>query len=286
VSDSLNHFNSPFGATELDCALGASGKAFPTWAELTVGLSKVYPGVEGPTVADLVSAGWLEPCISDKQRLRKPPLCPSTKWVRLHAIPEELSKVADTSFSPGPLVSYYEGPITNTTPGAAVCVADLHKVITSPPRSLRERADAARAAYQRHGKCAEYKAKKCGLDYFTAGGTFTSRKDAAVLEPSGLLTLDFDELGSRVTEARAQLLADTALAPALALVFISPSGDGLKAVLAADPRHTRAENYNRLAQHLTHRYGWGPTLDKKTADISRACFLSYDPAAWLAPAYA
>ena len=164
-------------------------------------------------------------------------------------------------------------------------MADLHSVIVAPPRGLRERVCDARTEYQLNGKTPLYTKLKCRLDYFSSGGIFSQRADEAVLVESGLYTLDFDKLNGRVAEAREQLLTDAALGPALALVFVSPSGDGLKAVLAGDPRRSRVNNYERMARHLIRRYGWGPTLDSKTADISRACFMSHDPTAWLAPDY-
>lgn len=184
------------------------------------------------------------------------------------------------------LISYFVGPITQTAPRASITAAQLHAVIVNPPAYLRERACAARAEYAANGKSTHYKKLKCDLDYFTAGGTFTHRQDKSLITESGLLTLDFDELGGRVDEVRAALLADAAIAQALVLVFVSPSGDGLKAVLAADPHYSRVRNYACLARYLASRYSWGITLDRKTADISRACFLSHDPTAWLAPAYA
>lgn len=184
------------------------------------------------------------------------------------------------------LISYFVGPITKTTPRASITATQLHAVIVNPPAYLRKRVSAARAEYEANGKGIPYHELKCKLDYFTAGGTFTQRGDKFLIAESGLLVLDFDELDGRVEEVRAALLTDAALSQALVLVFISPSGDGLKAVLAADPRYSRVRNYACLRRYLTSCYGWGITLDKKTADVSRACFLSHDPTAWLAPAYA
>ena len=273
-----------FDADALTCALALAGNT-PTPDELTAALATMYPAGDAPTVAGLLAAGRLVPAISGRSRLRVPPLTNAELSRRLAELPPP--EPTETAAPGGPLIGYFRGPITNTTPHAAVTPAQVHRVLTKPPTDLRVRADAARAEYAAHGKSAHYRELKNGLDYFTAGGTFApTRADANLTTAAGLLTLDFDELAGQVAEARAALLADEALAPALVLLFVSPSGDGLKAVLAADPRHDRATNYRRLGQHLTRRYGWGPTLDKKTADVSRACFLSHDPTAWLAPAYA
>lgn len=269
-------------------------EAQPTRAVLLANLAAGWPdadaGTHGAALDALLAAGHLLPSITARDRYRLALDVLDAADNRDETGIEPPTPAPTTGTEPErpapPLFSYFTGPVTNTTPRAAITVGELHRVLTAPPHYLRERAHAARAEYEAHGKSIRYGELKTRLDYFSAGGIFTRRQDAALLVPSGLLTLDFDALGGRVAEARAQLLADAALAPALALVFVSPSGDGLKAVLAADPRHDRATNYQRLARHLTRRYGWGPTLDAKTADVSRACFLSYDPDAWLAPAYA
>jgi hypothetical protein len=289
-----------FGPDELACAQVLCGQLTPTPDELSRVLCELYPLGDGPTVGDVLAAGWLVPTV-DGKRLREPPPAPTDLWARV-GIPvissdekrqdivlttsgSAVEIIADSA-SPTPLFSYFTGPISNTSPRAAITVAQLYEVVTKPPVNLRKRAEAARIEYETRGKSTLYKALKIRLDYFSVGGVFTHRADAALQIESGLLTLDFDKLGGRVAEARAQLLSDAALAPALALVFVSPSGDGLKAILAADPRYDRRTNYERLGRHLTRRYGWGPTLDASTAEVSRACFLSHDVDAWLSPAYA
>lgn len=302
-----------FGSDELAAAMMlTSHPTAPLPAELNEALSKLYPAGAAPTVADLLAGGWLVYSV-DKRRLRLAPPAPSEYWqdsgasTRLVMRPNatalpvvrEPERITDYSTTwsadnalpgllnePSQLVSYFTGPITNTAPRASITLQQLHAVLTSPPAYLRRRAHAAQTEYEVHGKSSRYKRLKCDLDYFTAGGTFTYRRDDALLIASGLLVLDFDKLEGQVTEVRTALLTDAALAPALALMFTSPSGDGLKVVMAADPRFSRHTNYEYLARHLASRYGWGITLDRHTADISRACFLSYDPTAWLAPAYA
>lgn len=288
---------STFGADDLASILVLTGKATPTPPEVTAAIAELYGAGAGPSISDLLAGGWLVYSV-DKQRLRLPPIAPAEMRQRYHS----RSSVATSNSRPGgggapgsndgPGVdpetrqfSYFNGPITNTTPRAAITVAALYRVLTAPPNSLRKRADAARAEYEACGKSNRYRELKNQLDYFTAGGTFTRRQDAALVAPSGLLVLDFDEMRGGVAEARAALLADPELAPAMALLFVSPSGDGLKVLMAADPQFDRRDNYNALSRYLTDHYGWGPTLDPKTADISRACFLSHDPNAWVAPAY-
>lgn len=287
----LSEFNPPFGATQLDCALAVSGKANPTRAELAAALAVLYPAGNGPTVAEVVAAGWLEPCISDKKRLREPPLDVEAVWARLEEVPKEVNETVNLLLAPGPLFSYYEGPISNIKPRASITVADLHRVITNPPRSLRLRADAARAAYEVHGKGDQYNQKKCRLDYFTAGGIFPpgKRKANTVAERSGLMIVDFDEVRD-VPAAHAALLADEVLMSRelLLVAFVSPSGNGLKAVVRTELSADHLTNFNTYAAYLAGRpelVALGLVPDVSGKDVCRPCFVPYDPAAWLAPAY-
>lgn len=78
----------PFGADTLACALTLTGTVTPTPAELTAALAEMYPGNTGPTVPDLLAAGWLALAISDRNRLRQPPLPPAEVDARLAAASE------------------------------------------------------------------------------------------------------------------------------------------------------------------------------------------------------
>jgi hypothetical protein len=123
------------------------------------------------------------------------------------------------------------------------------------------------------------------LDYVTPAGTFTRRANTGLAEPSGLLVLDFDHLPD-VGAARAALLADELLAPDLVLLFTSPSGDGLKALVKTDPTAAHLANFRACAGYLAGHYtALGLVPDEAGKDVARACFVPYAPDAWLAPAY-
>src|SRR4030095_2466018 len=55
-------------------------------------------------------------------------------------------------------------------------------------------------------------------------GTFRDRGDNELIEHSGLLCADLDHLGERLPEIREKLKAS----PHVCVLFVSPSGDGLK----------------------------------------------------------
>ena len=182
---------------------------------------------------------------------------------------------------PAPRFSYYRDGIATTTPYAAVTPLQLWTVLVSPRQ--RAQTEALRAAAVGSPERADLKKR---LDYVTPAGTLTRRSNAGLVTASGLLVLDFDHLPD-VAAARAALLADDLLAPELVLLFVSPSGDGLKALVTADPTAAHLDNFRAYADYLGRTYAaLGLVPDEAGKDVARACFVPYAPDAWLAPAYA
>lgn len=298
-----------FDADTLACALALTDKATPTRAELTAALGALYPAGNGPAVPDLLAADWLVPTI-DGRGLRVPPLSLAEQDARLAAyeskaglVPEGVSELytpslpaayeLKTEFVPegcptewtplpaSPRFSYYRGGIAATLPYAAITPAQLYTVLTCGRH--RARTEALRAAPVGSPQRADLKK---GLDYVTPAGTFTRRANNALDTASGLLVLDFDHVPD-VGAARAALLADTLLAPELVLLFTSPSGDGLKALVTADPAAAHLDTFRAYAAYLgAHYAALGLVPDEAGKDVARACFVPYAPDAWLAPAYA
>lgn len=78
-------------------------------------------------------------------------------------------------------------------------------------------------------------------------------------------------------------MADELLAPGLAMMFTSPSGDGLKAIVWTDPDANHLSNFRGYADYLKAHYAHlGLVPDEAGKDLARACFVPHDPAAWLA----
>ena len=277
-----------FDADTLACALALTGKPTPTAAALATALTELYPAGNGPAVPDLLAAGWLVPTI-DGRGLRVPPLSLAEQNARLaaHEIKGELVPLRQgcpterTALPASPRFSYYRGGIATTTPYAAITPAQLYTVLTGTQH--RARTEALRAAAVGSPQRAELKK---GLDYVTPAGTFTRRANNALDTASGLLVLDFDHVPD-VAAARAALLADALLAPELVLLFTSPSGDGLKALVTADPAAAHLDTFRAYAAYLgAHYAALGLVPDEAGKDVARACFVPYAPDAWLAPAYA
>jgi hypothetical protein len=102
-------------------------------------------------------------------------------------------------------------------------------------------------------------------------GKFNKRSDNAIIEHSGLICLDFD--GYTKQKELLQDKENLSKSKYVFSVFISPSGNGLKALvkIPADPdNHTNY--FNSLEKHFNSAY-----FDKTSKNLSRVCYESYDP---------
>lgn len=103
-------------------------------------------------------------------------------------------------------------------------------------------------------------------------GEFSYRKAEALIRHSGLMVLDFDHLGSALESTKALLAADRHVLA----VFMSPSGDGLKILVAvtATDAATHTACFCQAEQYFGDEYGLN--VDAAGKDVSRLCFVSHD----------
>jgi hypothetical protein len=105
-------------------------------------------------------------------------------------------------------------------------------------------------------------------------GRFSRRDAAGLIEHSGIVVLDFDHV-----EDAANLRDAMREHPHCMGAFISPSGDGVKALMRADAEAaTHASAWAACADSAEQHTGIRP--DESGKDVCRACFASYDPDAW------
>ena len=176
----------------------------------------------------------------------------------------------------GPQFSLFDAPITNTVPAAEVHLKDIFDILTGDKAKA---ATAALRAITDPRQRRMYKATH--FQYATFSGTFTSRSDRDIKEHSGLICIDFDHLQHRDI-IRARLLEDEYFDTQL--LFTSPSGDGLKWIIPIDIlTHTHAEWFRAIAAYVQQTYGI--EADRSGKDISRACFIPFDPDAFLNPKF-
>ena len=100
-------------------------------------------------------------------------------------------------------------------------------------------------------------------------GEFSSRKDEALFEHSGLVVLDFDHVDVDKTK-QALATDDFVLA-----CWTSPSGDGIKAVVKITNPERQRDHFRSLIAYFDKQYGL--QVDETGINESRACFESYDP---------
>lgn len=105
----------------------------------------------------------------------------------------------------------------------------------------------------------------------TVAGCFTEkgRKGSYLHSRSGLIVLDFDHV-SNAEEFRNKLGED----PHTRAVFISPSGDGVKAFVCIDLSLDHATAYEGAAAYYKAKYNIA--IDSSGKDVSRLCFISVD----------
>jgi len=175
-----------------------------------------------------------------------------------------------------PRFSYFRCPVINTQPNAEMTILDAYKAIKSN-KYKRQTEELRRINEPKSAR----KYKAAHFDYVTFSGLFSKRTDAALIQHSGLITLDFDHV-SNLQELRETLLLDRYFETEL--MFVSPSGDGLKWIISIDLIECNHQDwFKAIAAYLKETYQL--EVDKSGKDISRACFLPHDPTVYINPAY-
>ncbi|GHV68776.1 VirE protein [Bacteroidia bacterium] len=174
------------------------------------------------------------------------------------------------------LFSFYKAPIYNTKPLKAMTLLQIYHILKSDEyKYCTEQLRQINVAQPELAR--QYKAYS--FDYCTFSGVFTSRKDSDLVKHSGLLCLDFDHLNN-LNSLKMALIEDEQFETQL--LFTSPSGDGLKWLIAIDPEAFKHEEYfQALCLYTKRKYANEP--DKSGKDISRACFIPSDPNAYINP---
>ena len=128
----------------------------------------------------------------------------------------------------------------------------------------------------------EFKAFKCKqFPAVTWGGTFSpNRKVDNVLSYSGLICLDLDKLSAIELEGLVQKLRHD---KKVYVAFISPSGKGIKVIYRTDNSDPKRHKlyFDQLRSSFKTQYNI--EVDISGSDVSRLCFLCYDPNVYYNP---
>ncbi len=173
-------------------------------------------------------------------------------------------------------MSLFNAPITNKVPSRTVIPDEVATMVRSTwlePQTTALRAIADKASAR------SYKGQQ--LPYATISGVFSYCSDACLVKHSRLLCIDLDGVED-VDGLKQQLIADGHFFTVLA--FRSPSGNGVKWVIVIDlatadhktwfhaVRNYLLANYDSLTPKM---------VDSQCQNVSRACFLCYDPQAYV-----
>jgi|SRR5690554_546371 len=175
-----------------------------------------------------------------------------------------------------PVFSFFKKPVRNVFPTQQLNLVEVYQLIKGDKyiqatNALREIKDDKKAR----------KFKADNFDYATFSGVFSRRNDASLEIHSNLLTVDFDHIED-VTELKENLLKDEYFDTEL--LFISPSGDGLKWIIPIDlSKVNHQEYFKAVSNYIQHTYSL--QVDGSGKDVSRACFLPHDPDVFIHPKY-
>ena len=100
-------------------------------------------------------------------------------------------------------------------------------------------------------------------------GVFKGRRDEQIEGHSGLVVLDFDHIDTN--DYKALLGTDEYIRAC----WVSPSGDGLKALVRISNPERHRDHFRALQSYFERNYGL--EVDPSGINVSRACFESYDP---------
>jgi len=117
---------------------------------------------------------------------------------------------------------------------------------------------------------------KRNLPAFTVSATFKERRKKENIDTySGLIHLDYDKVDD------VEILKDIIIKiPFTYSAFISPSGKGLKVIVKTDAElESHTETFNALRDYYDEIASF--VSDKSVKDVTRLCFVSYDPELYL-----
>ena len=173
--------------------------------------------------------------------------------------------------------SFFRRPIRTTEPIRCITIPDIYRYIVNPrfagmqTEALRRIAD----------KDAAKKYKADNFDFCTFSGTFRNRSKNGLLLHSGLLCIDFDHVAD-IPSLKEKLLHDEYFETEL--LFRSPSGDGVKWVIAVDLRGWEHSRFCKSVFNYLRSSGY-PEPDTSGSDVSRSCFIPFDPEVYINPKY-
>ena len=192
------------------------------------------------------------------------------------AKPEAISEISPFVVFEMPTFSFYNAPITNTKPNKLMTLVDVYNLIKGD--AYKERTLKLRSIEDPQ---AASHFKKTQFDAVTFSGEFSKQSNTALVNHSGLLTLDFDHV-ENLHLVKRTLFNDLEYHLIIDMMFDSPSGHGFKCILSIDiMRYSHQQYFETLSAYFKKSYNL--EVDPSGKDVARACFLPHDPNVWINP---
>lgn len=168
-------------------------------------------------------------------------------------------------------ISVFNAPITNCVPFKEVTIKDVYTVIVSD--KYKAKTESIRQADDDEAK----KLKQTTLDHVTFSCICTYRNKGSIKEHSSFVHADIDHVNDIQSLKQKILSNDMGFLPVL--LFVSPSGNGLKIVYkVAMEQADHIDYFFALESFIFQKTG--VKIDQSCKDVTRACFLCHDPEAY------
>lgn len=160
----------------------------------------------------------------------------------------------------------------------SITLTDLYSMIRQADSPLSKQQNILRSILNIDAQ--KYRNLKKSLPYFVCGKFVTGRRviDEFASTTSFIIDIDhYENVSKTIEELKEELSNDKRIA----LIYVSPSGTGLKVLFTLDKPCTDANVYavfyRQFAMMFAKEHDIIQFVDYKTHDVTRACFLAYDP---------
>jgi len=165
-------------------------------------------------------------------------------------------------------VTMFKNIRETTNPFHVTIATSLERIKNGNQKSLIERVRGTHSVDQQGNPIPDKDAKR-ELPVVMYSGKFSGRKDEDLTEHSGVIVLDFDHID--VAHSKNALATDDYILAC----WVSPSGDGLKALVKVAQARKHRDHFRAIASYMDRQYGL--EVDSTGQNESRLCFESYDP---------
>jgi len=169
-------------------------------------------------------------------------------------------------------------------PLVKIDINDLFDMISKSPEDLKSKINQLRNIATLDPK--KYRQMKTILPYITSGMFNPGIRKTENFTSISSFIIDIDHLREKeigIETLKFNFMMDNRVL----MAYTSPSNNGLKVIFRLQEKcydHAKFTIFYKLfCKNFSQQYGLNQVLDSKTCDVTRACFLSYDPDCYFNP---